>query len=131
MGLAIKIWHFKIGKVDKVFEEQAFEKHGFKKYKDSTKKIVVFVNDVKYQFDYETNKIFEIPSERIKFAVCIYRREKILFINKNFIPLNDTTSPYRTFYDGLMKEPFKLSYPFEEQVIIEVKRGYRLRFDVV
>lgn len=115
-------------------EEQlgsGFTKHGFEKRKDESKKICVKIKESTYQFDYETNKLYEIPSENIKFAICISGRELILFINKGFIPGNDTTSPYRTFYEGLMKEPFKLCYPFNEQVIIEAKKGNRFVFSIV
>lgn len=109
----------------------AFEKHGFVKRRNSHKKIYVSVKECVYQFDYETNKIYEIPSENIKFALCVSRGEQLLFINQDFIPADDTTSPYRSFYDGLMKEPFRFCYPFDEQVIIEVKKGKRLRFSIV
>lgn len=111
--------------------DSEFKKHGFRKRKDSNKKICVSIKECKYHFDYETNKVYEIPSEGVKFAICLDGRELILFINKSFISGNDTTSPYRTFYEGLMKEPFKLCYPFKEQVIIEEKKGERLVFSIV
>lgn len=111
--------------------DSEFTKHGFKKRKDSNKKINVSTKESMYQFDYETNKLYQIPSEGVKFAICIDSRKLVLFINKGFIPGNDTTSPYRTFYDGLMKEPFKLCYPFNGQVIIEEKKGDRLVFSIV
>lgn len=107
-----------------------FRKHGFQKYKEANKKIHVRIKDSIYQFDYETNKLYEIPSENIKFAICLDGRELVLFINKDFIPGNDTTSPYRTFYEGLMKEPFKFCYPFKDQAIIEEKKGNRFVFSV-
>lgn len=104
-------------------EVSAFERHGFVKLKDSNKKVYVSVNECEYQFDYETNKIYEISDKNIKFAVCVSDGKQMLFTNQDYIFSDDTTSPYRTFYDGLMRAPFKFCYPFDEQVIIEVKKG--------
>ena len=114
---------------DKVHLENCkFKKHGFMKIMDPNKKVCVIVNDCEYQFDYETNKLYEISDMNIKFAVCIGNGKQILFLNQDYILSKDSTYPYRTFYEGLMKEPFKFCYPFEEQVIVEVKKGKRLRF---
>lgn len=108
----------------------AFAKHGFMKQKDSNKKVYVMVNEVEHSFDYETNIIYEIPSEQIKFAICVRNGKRLLFTNKDYILEDGTTSPYRTFYDGLMKEPFQFCYSFDEQVNIVTKEGYRLLFFV-
>lgn len=124
-------WFTRAHQKTEVLLDSEFKKHGFRKHKVSNKKICVNVKECKYQFDYETNKVYEIPSEGVKFAICLDGRELILFINKSFIPGNDTTSPYRTFYEGLMKEPFKLCYPFNGQVIIEEKKGNRFVFSIV
>ena len=107
-----------------------FKKHGFVKLKDSNKKVYVRVKELEYIFDYETNKIYEIPSENIKFAVCVSKGKQMLFINQDYIVSDDTTVPYRTFYDGLMKIPFKFCYPFDGKVIIENKKGIRLQFSI-
>ena len=112
-------------------KNSSFTKHGFIKLKDRKKKLHVTVNEVENQFDFETNMIYEIPLKLIKFALCIHSGKKLLFINKDYIPLEGTTSPYRTFYSGLMKEPFKFCYPFDEQVTIETKERDRLEFLVM
>lgn len=112
-------------------EDYVFEKHGFVQHKDSNKKIYVRFKEFEYQFDYETNKIYEIKGENIKFAVCVKGEKQILFINQDYILLDDSTRPYRTFYDGLMKVSFRYCYLFDEQVIIDVKKGDRLIFDIV
>lgn len=124
-------WFRNVEKNNGQLEDCAFKKHGFVKLKDANKKVYVSVKEFEYQFDYETNKIYEIFRENIKFAICVSREKRYLFINQDFIPKADSTSPYRTFYDGLMKEPFRFCYPFDEQVIIEVKKGIKLRFAVV
>lgn len=125
----MKWFKYAIYNTEEVLNDK-FRKHGFKKCKVSNKKICVSVKECKYYFDYETNKLYEIPSENIKFAICTSGRELVLFINKGFIPGNDSTNPHRTFYEGLMKEPFKFCYPFTEQVIIEEKKGKRFVFSV-
>ena len=106
----------------------AFAKHGFMKQKDSSKKVYVMVNEVEYAFDFETNIIYEIPLRQIKFAICVRNGKTLLFTNKDYSFGDGTTSPYRTFYDGLMKEPLKFCYPFDGQVNIVTKEGYRLLF---
>lgn len=121
-------WFHKVVKRKVHLDNCAFEKHGFIKIQDSNKKVYVNVKECEYQFDYETNKIYEIPGESIKFAICVRNGKQILFLNQDYIFSKDSTSPYRTFYDGLMKELFKFCYPFDEQVIIEVKKGKRLIF---
>lgn len=122
-------WFKRFRKADKQeASDAAFIKNGFVKKKDSKKKLCVDVQGIEYQFEFETNRIYEIPAEQLKFAICIQGRERFLFVNKDYILLKDTTSPYRTFYEGLMKEPFKFSYPFKEQVIIETKDNVRLKF---
>ena len=112
-------------------EECSFNKHGFVKCKEANKKVYVSVKEIEYKFDYETNKIYEISSDNIKFAICVNEGKQYLFINQDFIPTADSTSPYRTFYDGLMKEPFKFCYPFDEQVIIKVTKRTKLKFSIV
>ena len=46
---------------------------------------------------------------------------KMLFINKNLTSKfsKENTSPYRTFYAGLMKEPFKFVFPFDKDIVFE------------
>ena len=124
-------WFRSVEKNNGQLEGCAFKKHGFAKRKDSNKKVSVSVKEFEYIFDYETNKIYEIPSENIIFAICVSREKRFLFTNQDYIITDESTSPYRTFYDGLMKEPFRYCYPFDDQVIIEVKRGIKLRFVVV
>ncbi|MBD5136860.1 MAG: hypothetical protein HDT39_12985 [Lachnospiraceae bacterium] len=111
-------------------DEDAFSKYGFVRLCDSHKKIRVMVNDAEYEFDFVTNFIYEIMSEQIKFAIAIdvCSKKRILFLNKDYIIKNNTTSPYRTFYKDLMKEPFKFCYPFDEEVIIQTKEGNQLKF---
>lgn len=111
----------------------AFSKYGFVELCDSHKKIRVMVNDAEYEFDFVTNFIYEIISEQIKFAIAmdVCSKKRILFLNKDYILQNNTTSPYRTFYSGLMKEPFKFCYPFDEEVIIQTEEGYRLKFNII
>ena len=111
----------------------AFSKHGFVRLCDSHKKICVMVNDVEYQFDFVTNFLYEIPSEQIKFAIAmdVCSKKRLLFLNKDYIIKNNTTSPYRTFYSGLMKEPFKICYPFDEEVIIQMEKGCQLKFNIM
>lgn len=121
-------WFYKAVKNKVHLENCAFEKHGFIKIQDPNKKVYVNVKECEYQFDYETNKIYEISDKNIKFAVCVRNGKQILFINQDYILSKYSTYPYRTFYEGLMKDPFKFCYPFDEQVIIEVKKGKRLRF---
>lgn len=108
-----------------------FLRNGFITLRDSKKKIYVNVNENVYSFGFETNTIYEIPTYQIRFAICIRSGKRILFINKNYISSCHLTSPYRTFYNGLMKEPFKFCYPFDEEVIIETEEGYRLNFRVI
>lgn len=117
----------------KTKDNDVFSKHGFVRLSDSHKKVCVMVNDTEYQFDFVTNFIYEIPSEQIKFAIAmdIHRNEIILFVNKDFIVQDNTTSPYRTFYSGLMKEPFKFCYPFDEEVAIQTKEGCWLKFSII
>ena len=66
-------------------EVSAFERHGFVKLKDSNKKVYVSVNECEYQFDYETNKIYEISDKNIKFAVCVSEGKQMLFTNQDYI----------------------------------------------
>lgn len=111
-------------------DPSAFKRHGFFKVIDSKKKICVMVNEEQYEFDYETNVIYEIPKEKIKFAMCMHEgpRARRLFVNKDYTIMQGTTSPYRTFYEGLMKEPFRFCYPFDEPATIVTKKKDRLRF---
>ena len=112
--------------------KEAFERNGFRKKVDSNKKIHLWVNDEEYIFDYETNKMFIISKEDIRFAMCVREKKRYLFINKSYnIDTDDYTRPYRTFYDGLMKEPFNLCYPFDKPVIIYPKKRIKLRFEIV
>lgn len=113
--------------------DNLFTRHGFVKRKDSRRKVCVSVNGEEYWFDFETNVIYEILAKKIKFAICIQWREVHLFINKDYIyiPESDTTSPYRTYYEGLMKEPFRFCYPFDKKVVIETEEHDRLIFEIV
>lgn len=103
---------------DKNGLDEAFAKNGFpKKIRDA--KICICVNNKEYRFDYETNKVLKIEEYNVVLAVCEKAKEKILFINKDFNPsASEYTSPYRTFWPGLMKEPFNLCYPLNNEVVI-------------
>ena len=112
-------------------ENSMFAKHGFVKVKDKNKKIFVTVNEIEYLFEFETNKVYDISANQIEFSVCVCKGNRMLFINKDVAILEGTTSPYRTFYSGLMKEPFKFCFPYNEPVIIKIKEGAILKFIVI
>lgn len=107
--------------------EKAFLKNGFRKaMKDQNKQLLVLVNEKQYSFPLATNKIYHIGEYDIKMAVAInHMKDKMLFINKRLALKfsKEHTSPYRTFYKGLMKEPFKFVFPFDEDIVFETSEG--------
>lgn len=107
--------------------EKAFLKNGFRNtMKDQNKQLLVFVNEKQYSFPLVTNKIYYIGEYDIKMAIAInHMKDKMLFINKNLASKfsKGYTSPYRTCYEGLMKEPFKFVFPFDEDIIFETSEG--------
>lgn len=64
-----------------------------------------------------------VPNTDIKFAIAVDSNGKnYFFINKEFNPYHDETitSSNRTFYNGLMKEPFKYVYSLDTPIRIEI-----------
>jgi hypothetical protein len=102
--------------------DQIFISNGFLKVRDASKKLIVSVNGKSYNFDYETNIIHTIPQTDISFAMVFEDSgRRSLFLNQDYNIKDDTsfTAPYRTFYDGLMKEPFKFIFPFDGPLKVE------------
>ncbi len=68
--------------------------------------------------------------ENIKFGMCMHAGPRVrrLFVNKDYAIVEGTTSAYRTFYEGLMKDFFRFCYPFDEPAIIVTKKKDKLRF---
>lgn len=119
--------------------DELFEKNGFVKLKESDKKLLIHIFDNKgfidnyYDFNFETNVINKIPNTDIEFAIAINNNgRKCFFINQGFNPFHgeNITSPYRTFYNGLMKEPFKHVYPLDETIKIETESNLILEIKV-
>ena len=91
---------------------------------DITKILSWKIEDDYYNFPYETNKMFTIEKHDISFAVGQRNKERYLFISKVADGLFEgDTSPYRTFYKGLMKEPFTLVYPLEDKTKIHITQN--------
>ena len=88
------------------------------------------VDGERYEFDFESNVIYEIPKVHMKFAICAHLGEhkKYLFLSHGTIFKQGMTSPYRTFYKGLMKTPFDLCFPFDGVTTVATKSGIGLRF---
>ena len=103
----------------KDFDFKAFENNGFIPIEDSGKQIKVIYNGEEFKVDFMTNIVHKITDDLI---IAIGKKsidsECELFINRDFNPLcgEEYTSPFRTFYPGLMKEPFSLVYPLKEGV---------------
>lgn len=116
--------------VTEKFSEKNFLINGFYKFKNVRKKICVEVDTERYEYDYESNVIYEIPKVHMKFAICAHLGEykKYLFLSKGTISKPGMTSPYRTFYEGLMKKPFDLCFPLDEVTTVATKKGICLRF---
>ena len=93
------------------------------------KQIQININGNEFIFPFDTNKQFDVVKYNFKFAVAIrYTNEKVLFVNKGFDPsVMDDSRAYRTFYKGLMKEPFRFVYSFEEDVLIHTDDGLIIR----
>lgn len=105
--------------------DDIFSRHGFIKDKDDKLAINVTIGDKNYVFVYETNYIFDIPDTDIRFAITFEKGGKrSFFINQECNPSADSTitPPYRTYYEGLMKEPFKLIYPLDKPLKIETDK---------
>lgn len=118
--------------------KDVFKENGFIKYNDDNKKLVVSVNNCYHEFKLETNVIYDIPNTDIRFCICSSDsntcRDDIFtfFINKDF-NINSTKnvlSPLRTFYFGLMKEPFKLVYLLDKNLKLETDDGYYLEVSI-
>lgn len=102
---------------------ERFARNGFPKMKDESKVIRCLVNGEAFDFSYETNELFHIEQYGIDFAVAGLKKERRVFINRSFdYTYEGYTSPYRTFYPGLMKEPFQLCFPFGEKVVIHSEK---------
>ena len=112
---------------------ELFESNGFIKIKDRNKLIHINILNNDYYFDFETNTINQIPNTDIEFAIAVDSDYKsYFFINKSFNPLHDEsiTSPYKTFYSDLMKEPFKLVYSLETPIKIETDTNIVLQIEI-
>ncbi len=100
---------------------ELFESNGFVRIKDKNKMLSINIDNKNYDFDYETNIINNIPNTDIRFALAVDSNGKnYFFINKSFNPLHDDTitSPNRTFYNGLIKDPFKTVYSLDTSIKI-------------
>lgn len=103
--------------------EQAFIKNGFKKKIEKDSTILVSINNQKFAFPYVTNEILSVAKYGILFAIAEKNEEIVFFINRDFDPnYSDYTSPYRTYYQGLMKNPFYLCFPFDGEIIIHTEK---------
>ena len=101
-----------------------FLKNGFRRIEFPKIKIKVIIGDDYYNFPYETNKMFTIEKHDISIAVGQRNKERYLFISKVADGLFEgDTSPYRTFYKGLMKEPFTLVYQLEDKTKIHITQN--------
>lgn len=101
--------------------------------KDKNKQLIVLVNDKQYLFPLATNKIYHIGEYDIKMAVAInHMKDKMLFINKSLALKfsKEHTSPYRTLYKGLMKEPFKFVFPIDEEIVFETSDGLVIQANI-
>ena len=112
---------------------EIFESNGFTKIKDRYKLLHINIGNDSYYFDFETNYINKIPNTDIEFAIAVDSNFKsYLFINKDYNPLHDDTitSPNRTFYEGLMKEPFKLVYSLDTPIKVETDSHVVLQIQI-
>ena len=115
----------------KDFDFKAFENNGFIPFEDSSKYIKIIYNGEESKIDFMTNIVHQITDDII---IAIGKNsidsECILFINRSFNPLcgEEYTSPYRSYYEGLMDEPFKLVYPLIEgkETKIVTDKGERI-----
>lgn len=101
------------------------EKFGFHK----TRKEIIHccVDDQEYCFPYETNRVFRIEEAEIVFAVVENRGKRCVFINRDFDVYQNDSPAYRTYYAGLMKEPFHFIFRFEEEFHIHSEKGEFIR----
>lgn len=112
---------------------ELFESNGFIKQKDINKILIIRIDNEYYGFIFETNIIDSIPNTDIKFAIAVDENGKnYFFINKEFNPYHDETitSPNRTFYNGLMKEPFKNVYSLDTPIKIETDSNVVLEIQI-
>jgi hypothetical protein len=99
-------------------DDKEFVRNGFIPYEDSNKYIKVIYNGEESKIDFMTNIVHEVTND-LNIAIGMTNEndsEYKLFINKDYNPLcgEEYTYPLRTFYSGLMPEPFKLVYPLIE-----------------
>lgn len=112
---------------------ELFESNGFIKLKDKNKILSIRIDNKDYNFIFETNTINSIPNTDIEFAIAVDENGKnYFFINKEFNPYHDETitSPNRTFYNGLMKEPFKYVYSLDTPIKIETDLNVVLEIQI-
>lgn len=99
-------------------DDKEFIRNGFIPFEDSSKYIKVRYNGEESKIDFMTNIVHSFENG-INIAIGMINENDIeykLFINRDYNPLcgEEYTSPFRTFYSGLMPEPFKLVYPLIE-----------------
>ena len=109
-----------------------FEKKGFMKYKDDSKKIMIHlyerkpIKEYKYEFNFETNIINYIPNTDIFFIISASaERETILFfINKSFNVFNKSAaSPVRSVIRGISDKYKVCEYIFDYSLQKEIYNG--------
>ena len=108
-----------------------FLKNGFRRVVSNKIKINVTIDDDTYMFPYETNKMITIEKHEFSFAVGQRNKERYLFISKVAGGIFEgDTSPYRTFYEGLMKEPFSFVYPLEDKTKVHITQNKIIEISV-
>ena len=105
-----------------------FEKNDFVKIKKNRKVIIEIYNDnssiKKYEYEFETNVINNIPETDIKFALALNNDNDEfvnVFINLFNIERGDCASPTRTYFPGLTDQNlFRYMFDYKENNILKI-----------
>lgn len=97
--------------------------NGFEKKVEKDSTILVSINNQKIVFPYVTNEMLSVEKYGISFAVAEKNEGIVFFINRSYDPsYPNYTSPYRTYYHGLMKNLFNLCFLFDGEIIIHTEK---------
>lgn len=112
----IKLEHLK----NKKYHNNVFENSGFAEYSDINKKVQVLYKNNKYNYNYQTNTIYEIPNSNFKFIICTSDNEYLQLLINHYVEVIEGNM-YRTFYPGLWDEPSQFACAFNENNIFKVE----------
>lgn len=109
--------------------EECFAQHGFHRFSDKKKVIVVWNDNRKYYFDFDTSTIIDIPDTDSYFAVGLDCGRHFLFVSDNAENIK-ASEPYRTNYEGLLPGCFSASYPLDTECVVDFNHGGVYHFKI-